>query len=228
MPIRINLLAEAKAIEDQRRRDPAKRVVFAGVLSIILIVFWCVTLFINTMSTKSDLKRYEGELSSRTNEYKQILENEAKLRENKMKLDSLYRLATNRFLVGNLLDTLQNCTMDDVQLVRLKLAQTYVVVRPDPKKVAPADAKGGRSAAEKAATSTEKIMLTLDAKDTSDPAGDAFTKFQALVSSAPFFQEQLGKTNTIRLANIGRPQTSPDGKTFVLFTLEAHFQEKVR
>jgi hypothetical protein len=228
MPIRINLLAEARAIEDQRRRDPAKRVIFAGVLSIVLMVFWIFTLVINTMSARSDLKRYEGELSSRTNEYKQILDNEARLRDNKMKLDSLYRLATNRFLFGNLLDTMQHYTMDDVQLMRLKLSQSYVVVRPESRRQAADEAPVKPAGPEKRSTSTERIVLTLEAKDTSEPAGDSFAKFQKLIGSAPFIQERLGKTNTVRLAQIGAPQTAPDGKTFVLFTLEARFQEKVR
>ena len=32
MPIRINLLAEAKAAEELRRHDPVKRVIFVGAL----------------------------------------------------------------------------------------------------------------------------------------------------------------------------------------------------
>jgi len=41
MPIRINLLAEAKAAEELRRHDPVKRVIFGGALAVAL-VFVCV------------------------------------------------------------------------------------------------------------------------------------------------------------------------------------------
>ena len=39
MPIRLNLLAEAQALEESRRRDPVKRAVWAGVF-LVLALAW--------------------------------------------------------------------------------------------------------------------------------------------------------------------------------------------
>jgi len=75
---------------------------------------------------------------------------------------------------------------------------------------------------------TEKITLTLNAMDNSPEPGDAVKKYQDMVSGAPYFQELLGKTREFRLTTRGVPQSDPDGKSFVLFTLEGRFTEKTR
>jgi len=38
MPIRINLLAEARALEELRRKDPVKRVAVVGILLFLLLI----------------------------------------------------------------------------------------------------------------------------------------------------------------------------------------------
>jgi hypothetical protein len=190
MPIRINLLAEAQALEEIRRRDPVKRSIFIGVGLVALVLVWSSSLMFKTIVEKSDQSRLDAELNSRTNDYRQILENDRKLNEYQQKLVALHRLSTNRFLMGNLLDAMQKCMVDNAQLVRLRLDQTYVVVA-----------------------------------GTSKTNG---TKFQDALSGSPYFKLMLGKTNGFRLTNLGQPQSDPDGKPFVLFTLEARFPEKTR
>ena len=49
MPIRINLLAEAKAAEELRRHDPVKRVIFVGALAVALTLVWSSSLQLQTM-----------------------------------------------------------------------------------------------------------------------------------------------------------------------------------
>jgi hypothetical protein len=216
MAIHINLLAEAQAIEDERRRDPVKRVILGGVIVVVLILAWSSSLMVKTMIAKGDLNRLEGNLNSRTNEYRQILENQRKLGESKLKLEALQRLATSRFLVGNLLNAMQKATTENVQLARFKLDQNYVLVAET------------QSKTPKPATATEKILLTLNARDTSPTPGDAVNKYQETLSSAPYFQQALGSGGGFRLTSLGAPQTDPEGKSFVLFTMEARFPDKTR
>jgi hypothetical protein len=132
-------------------------------------------------------------------------------------------LATNRFLIGNLLNALQQTNTENVQLVHLKLNQSYAVTE---------EVKGRgddeRSAPSKPATATEKITLTLNARDASSVPGDGVNKYQLALSGAPFFQQALGKSGQILLINLGTPQSDPDGKPFVLFTLETRFPETKR
>ena len=216
MAIRINLLAEAQAQEEQRRRDPVKRFVLGGVVLILAVLAWWVSLTTKTIVVKAELSTLEGKLNARTNDYRQILENQRKLGEGKQKLDSLRRLATNRFLVGNLLEAMQKTTIDNVQLVRLKVDQIYVQNE---------EVKGAKA---KPAGATEKIVLNLNVKDSSPAPGDAVNKFQDALAAAPYFQESLGGASGFRLTSLSPPQTDPDGKSFVLFMLEAHFPEKTR
>ncbi len=213
MPIQINLLAEAQALEEQRRRDPVKRVILAGVVAVVLLLVWSSSLMVQTIFAKGNLNNLDGNLSARTNEYRQILESQRKLVEVKQKLEALHRLATTRFLMGNLFDALQKNTADNVQLVRMRVDQSYIVT--------------DDSNPAKPSTATERMVLILNAKDTS-PAGDAYNKFQDALSSAPYFQGVLGRGAGFRLATLGAPQTDPEGKQFVFFTLEARFPDKTR
>src|SRR4051812_39305553 len=125
MPIRLNLLAEAQALEDQRRRDPVKRVILAGAILVALMLAWSSSIMLKTMIVKSDQGRMDSELNSRTNEYQRVLLNKRKLAEDYQKLEALHRLSTNRFLVGNFLDAFQQVTVEGVQLVHLKLDLNY-------------------------------------------------------------------------------------------------------
>jgi len=229
MPIRINLLAEAQTLEEQRLRDPVKRAILVGAVLVLAMLAWSLLLFSQAMIRKSELTNLEGEQNSRTNSYGQILESQRQLIENKQKIAALNRFTTNRFLTGNLLNTLQKTTVDNVQLTRLKITQTYILTEEVKSKASDED---GERVAPRAGTTpstvTEKIVLTLNAKDNSSVAGDAVKSFQDALSSAPYFQDALGKMNEFRLTLRGAPQTDPDGKTFILFTLEANFPEKKR
>ena len=76
---------------------------------------------------------------------------------------------------------------------------------------------------------TEKIALTLRARDLGPGPGDQIGRFKEAIASAPYFQLLLGKTNEVKLTNLSAPQLDLDtGKPCVLFTLECRFLEKVR
>lgn len=221
MPIRLNLLAEAQALEEQRRRDPLKRIILAGVLLLAAMLVWSSSIMFKTIVVKSEAGQLQAELNARTNDYRQVLDSKAKLSEDNLKLAALQHLATNRFLVGNFLEAFQETTVDSVQLTHLKLDLNYSLtaeVKPE---------KGKEDAAPlKPAVSTEKISFAVNAKDNS--AGDAVTKFRDLLAAAPYFKGQLGPQNEIRLKTVGAPQSEPGGRSFVLFALEASLPEKKR
>jgi hypothetical protein len=216
MPIHINLLAEAQTLEEERRRDPVKRVILAGAVVVVLILAWSSSLMVKTIIAKGDLNRLEGNLNSRTNEYRQILDSQKRLGEGKQKLEALQRLATSRYLMGNLLNALQKNTVDNIQLVRLKVDQSYVLT------------EESKSKNPKPATATEKIVVTMNARDNSPVPGDTVNKYQETLSGASYFQGALGNAGGFRLVALGAPQTDSEGKSFVLFSLEARFPEKTR
>lgn len=220
MPLRINLLAEQHALEELRRRDPVKRALWIGVLLAAMVLVWSSSLLTKSIIGKSELSRLEADLNSRTNDYRQILDNKRQLDEINLRLHALDRLATNRFLIGNLLNSLQQAAISDVQLTHARLDQSYFVTE----EVRAKDS----SSKSKPATSTEKITLTLDAKDLSSDAGGSIGKYQERLSNLPYFQSLFGKPVEISLKQRGTPQPDADGRTAVVFSLECRFPDKTR
>jgi hypothetical protein len=216
MPIRINLLAEAQAAEDLRRRDPIKRVIFGGLLAAALLLVWWSWLQVRVMVADKDLSQIQAQIQSHTNSYQVIIDSQKAMTMAKANLAELQKLTDNRFLQGNLLNALQHATVPGVQLMRLRVAQTYTASEPAGKK-----SKGP-------GTVTEGIVVTLDARDYSSSPGDQVNKFKDAISEEPYFQSELDKTNGVRLTNLSPPQVGPDGRPCVLFTLQCTYHDQTR
>lgn len=214
-----------QALEDSRRRDPVKRAILVGVALVAGVLIWSSLLVVQQMSAKSELGTADLKISGQTNDYTRVVNNEKRLADGKIRLRALQILATNRFLNGNLLDVLAKNTVDNVQVTRLKVTQTYILT--DEVKPKSEDDEEKTPKPTKPATVTEKIALSMSATDTS-PNGDASTHFQNVLSAAPYFQKILTKTNGFRLTSLGAPQVDPTGKSFTTFTLEASLPDKTR
>ena len=223
MAIRINLLAEALAAEDLRRRDPAKRAIFIGALLVALTLVWSSSLMLKGMLAKKDLAQVQSEIQTRTNEYDRVQANTKKISDAQLKLDDLQKLSAARFLQGNLLNALQQTTVPGVQLIRLRVDQTYSYTEGTKSQTNRFGVVAGRPP-----TATERVVVTLDAKDSSANPGDQVNKFKDAVAAQSYFQARLDKTNGVRLTSLSPPQTGPDGKPYVLFTLECHYLDQNR
>jgi hypothetical protein len=224
MPIRINLLAEAQAIEDLRRRDPVKRAIWVGAGLAIVVLAFSISLQLKAAFANHELRRVASQLSTRTNEFQQVMANQRKLADVNRRLSMLQQMATNRMLHGTLLNALQRTAMDDVQLTRLRTDESYIYNEEVKTKTNSND----RVIPGRPASVTERIVVTLEAKDSGANPGDQVNRFKQTVNQSPYFQEVLGKSTGVRLANLSPPQTGPDGKPFVLFTLECRYPDKTR
>jgi hypothetical protein len=222
MPIRINLLAEAKAAEELRRHDPVKRVIFVGALAVALTLVWSSSLQLQTMLSKKEVSDRQTEIAARTNEFQHVLTDQKKITAAKEKLNALKKMTNSRFLEGNLLNALQQVTVDGVRLTRLKVDQDYFPAAGTPSQTNKNGVILGRPS-----TVTEKIVVWLDARDSSANPGDQVNKFKEAVASQSYFKATLNKTNGVQLINLSAPQ-AVDGKTCVLFTLKCNFPEYVR
>ena len=129
MPIRINLLAEAQAAEELRRKDPVKKAFVVAGLVIGLVLFWSSTLQIKIISEKGHLNQLEAKWSSIEKSYKVAVDTRRQSLEAEQKIASLHRYTTNRFLLGTVLNALQKTASgnEDVQVVRLKTEQSYTI-----------------------------------------------------------------------------------------------------
>jgi hypothetical protein len=143
-----------------------------------------------------------------------------KITEAQKRLIALQKLSDSRFLQGNLMNAFQQLYVPNVQLTRLHIEQTY--------SAAGGNTSEASGASAKSATATERILITLDAKDFSANSGDAVNRFQDALAKQAFFKGGLNPTNGIRLANLSAPQSSFDSKPYVLFTMECRFSDKTR
>ncbi|MBP9900060.1 MAG: hypothetical protein V9H26_08245 [Verrucomicrobiota bacterium] len=224
MPIRLNFLAEAQALEEVRRRDPIKRVIWIGVLLVVLMLVWASSLQLQAIIANKDLERVQAIMNSKATAYKQVVDNRKRITETNDKLIALHALATNRFLNGTLLHALQQTTVDDVQLVHLKVDQNYVFVEG-----AKASTNGSKIVPATPATVTEKIVLSLEGTDASASPGDQVTKFKEALAANAYFRSELSAANQINLKNLSAPQIVPEtGRAIVLFTLECRYPQKAR
>ena len=227
MAIRLNLLAEAQAVEDMRRRDPVKRSIFLGAALVVMMLFWSSSLQVKAMMGKLVLSRTEKKMSAFTNDYKHVVENQRKWDEAQHKIEALNQLTAQRFLHATALNALQHATVDDVQLIRYRADQLYTATeavkpRTNDNRVIPG----------KRGTATEKVVIVLEGSDSSRNPGDQVTRFKELVSSVSFFPD-AGKSNVFSLKSISQPQLLPVpgtsvGKSAVVFTMEAKLLEKTR
>lgn len=211
MPIRINLLTEALAEDDLRRRDPVKRIAFAGAFLVALSLVWYSSEWLNYKLAQNKLSQIQDQIQTHTNEFSRVQADMKKLADSQRRLGALQQLSTNRFLQGNLLNSLQQIYVPNVQLIRIRLDQSYAVK--EATKVAPS-------------TSTEKIILLLDAKDSSSNPGDQVNRYKSSLGNLDYFKTNL-QTNGIRLLNLS-PAQSSTSKPFVMFTLECRFTDKTR
>jgi hypothetical protein len=223
MPIRLNLLAESQAMEDMRRRDPVKRSLLVGIGVVSVMLVWSASLWIKSIAYKSEISSLDNLMQVHANQHKEVMNNLSQIKEISQKLAALDKLATNRFLVANLLNALQQTTIDEVQLSRLRLDDNLIYNE---------EIKPGTSRAPRAASVTEKILLTLDARDSCAKPGDLIPKFQQKIAAAPYFDAMLNKSDSERVhlkdGSYSAVQMGVDNRPFQPFALECRFKEKTR
>lgn len=223
MPIQINLLAEAKIAEDLRRRDPVKRAIFGGIFLIVLALVWWSSIWLEVLREKNAAGQTQATIELRKAAYQQALDYEKKIAEAEGRLAALQKLTQARFLQGNFLNALQQLNTDGVQLTHLRLDQSYYAAP-----VAANTTNNSRATPGNPAKMTERIAMTLTARDSSASPGDQVNKFKDAVSSQPYFKETLNAINGVLLTSLSSAQTDPTGHPYVMFTLESTFSEKPR
>jgi hypothetical protein len=225
MAIRINLLADAQAAEEQRRKDPVKRGAFVAAVVVSLVIFWALVLQGRIIRAHSKLSHLETKWKAIEKNYEVAVEAQRKNIEAEQRVTALHEMTTNRFLWGNVLNGLQQTLggVEDIQVVRFKGEQSYIMNEGTPNRT-----NGTIVVAGKPPTATERITMTVDARDTGAPAGKRVSQFRDSLASVPFFKQTLETTNGVRLVSRSAPQADASGRQFVMFSLQGYFPEKTR
>ena len=175
------------------------------------------------MLAKNTKSQIQAEIESHTNDFNQVVANQKKKDDVQKRLDALQQLAAARFLQGNLLNSLQQISAPGVQLTRMRVDQVYLLKPGSPGQTNQFGVIAGRPP-----VNTEKIVVSLDAKDSSSNPGDAINQFKSTLGKQDYFQKMLDKTNGVRLATLSAPQVGTDGRAYVMFTLECNYPEQSR
>ena len=224
MPIRLNLLAEAQATEELRRRDPVKRAIWLGGFLISLMLVWSLSIQFKAILAKQEISKLDAEMASHKTEHQAVQEDLLKLNGTTNKLGAIRLLSASRLLHGTVLNVFQQSVVDDIQLTRLKIEQQYAVTEE-----VKAKTNGNKITPGKPATVTEQIVATVDARDFSASPGDEqVTRYKEKLAGHSYFQPVLGKTNEIELLNLSRPTASPEGGAYVDFSLRIRYPDKTR
>lgn len=222
MPININLLTEALAEEDLRRRDPVKQAIYLGGFLTVLTLVWFSSTWLKCKMEQTRLDRIEGQIQIHTNANMQVQADMKAIGETKKRLAALNEFQQSRLLKGDLLNALQKIYVPNVQLIRLKLDQSYEV-----KAGTPAKKIGAKTIPGQPGKSIQSTMLTLDARDSSSNPGDQVNRYKEGLTASDYFRSNL-ETNGVRLTNLSPAQSNGKGKSFVLFTLECRFPKITR
>jgi hypothetical protein len=220
MPIRINLLADALADEDLRRRDPVKRAIYAGAFVVALSLVWFSSIWLTFVLEKEKLNSIDLEIQTHTNDYALVQSNLKKISDIQRRMDALDALTATRFLQGNLMNALQQLYVPNVAISRLRVDQSYSAT---PGVAAVTNSYGvvpGRPPA-----ITEHVGLTMDARDFSPNPGDQVNHFKDAILKQDYFKPVINPITGIRLSGLSAVQTPSDGKPYVMFTLECHFTD---
>jgi Tfp pilus assembly PilM family ATPase len=218
----LNLIAEEIEERERRRRDPVRKIAIAACLFICVLLGWAAQLRVRLWVVDSELHRDQTERQKWERMRKEVSVTKGFVAEARRTLSALQEHSTNRFLFAPALNALQQATLDEIQLTRLVLQESVANV--DAKK--PVTEKG-ITIPRKPGYSTEKISLTLQAKNFGGPQDRE--KFIEKVASQPYFKTQLRRAEPVVLRNYLSRQVDPvdPTKSFNLFTLECLYPDRI-
>ena len=223
MPIRINLLAEAQAAAELRRKNPVKRGIWIGSFLVCVVLLWIAKLQLDISFEKHSYNNVEADWKSKMTKYSTVTNAQVKTREVDEKLAQLDYLSTNRFLWAPVLNALQKTMVDQVQVTRLAGVQT--LVKEDGR-----DIGSGSTKRRLPGAMIEKVSLSIEAKDLK-PNDQNYTKFKESLCTFDFFAKHLQRRDGFVMDGILGPLTVDPvdpNKQFVTFTLASHFPEARR
>lgn len=220
MPIKINLLAEEQAAEELRRKDPVKRSIYAGAGLAGLVVVWAVANWFGLMGYDKRLQALKADFAAIEAAAKEAEANRKRVSELESKLEMLKKLSASRPIWAPTLDVFQRSTVDQIEMTRLRVDQSYVVT---PAFVPPR----GSELKPKPATALQKVSLTIDAKDL-NYRDQNYTKYKDMISNLPVFKESAYGPVNVALRQVSPPRDNPDGGQFITFSIECQYPDVVR
>jgi len=232
MPIRINLLAEAQAAEELRRKDPIKRAIVAAVVVVVVVLAYIGLLISQGMEKKKELARLNKRWAEIKPRFDQIKRNATFSADAQWKASMLQEYSTNRFLWATVLNALAqvatNSFATNVQLSRLVAEQDFVTA---PAVKAVTNTAGKIITPARPAGIAERDKVLIFARDYGRDIDENYNKFKDALAEHPFFKAILetgGKgARLLDVTSRKTDQTDPT-KTYMEFVIECQFTQRIR
>ncbi len=225
MPLHINLLTEAQAAEELRRKDPVKRVALIAAGVVAAVALWCGQKQAQLVMARSELAAMSANWTSKEKNFQQVTETLRAVGDVEAKLNSLVRVSTNRFLWGTALHQLQLSLPPDIVFTRLRSEQAFSITAAEPPKKSGAKLMPG-----KPAFSTERLQVVIDGKDYAPQEAQNYNRFKVALGTNTLFGPMLAPVGGFKLSNLSQPVGDPlnGGRVCVAFSLETRFPEMMR
>ncbi|MGA2543625.1 MAG: hypothetical protein ABSG78_18915 [Verrucomicrobiota bacterium] len=215
MPIRINLMAEAQAAEEARRRNPVKLGIWIAGFCVALVGLWIAKVQMDIYFAKMDLNSLNAQWKAAEEKYNSVTNEEARIAVIQGKIAALDHLQTNRFLWGPVLNALQQTVVDPIQVTHIWGLQTYEA---EPNKSIGA---GATMKTIPGMANFEKVKLFIAGKDYS-PAAEGYKKYEDTLNHYDFFAKIMGGRDGFTIDGAPGPKF-PDApgsaREFRVFTL---------
>jgi hypothetical protein len=219
VPIKIDLLADARDLEEARHKNPLKRAIWIAGFFVFLVLLWMLKLGGDIYFAHEDYSRIRERSADISAQYADATNNQVEIIKADYKINSLNQLSTNRFFWAPVLSALERSTVNDIRVTRVSGTQTYTQ---DSRAVPPGSGK-----ADTPGCIVEKISLNIQAVDTS-PNERATSKYKDSLNNCDYFSNILKQRDDFVLGDVLRlpATTAPDQpRQPVTFVLIAHFPE---
>ncbi|HEY3860795.1 MAG TPA: hypothetical protein VGO59_02820 [Verrucomicrobiae bacterium] len=223
MAIRLNLLAEAQAAEEMRRKNPVKLGIWIGSFCVVVVLLWILELQLEIGVSKKTYNTIAQSWKDDNAKYSTVTNNIARIAQMELKSRALDTLATNRFYWAPILNALQQTVIDNIQIIRLSGVQKYT--KEEAKTIG-----AGPTAKRIPGDVVEGVSLYIDAKDF-NPNAQNYDKFKETLCNNDFFVKNLGRKDGFILDGVLSTPTveaADPNRQFVTFRLASHWPDKRR
>lgn len=220
--IHIDFLATRHEAEARRRRDPVRWGLRLAALITVAMLTWAGILGYQIWRAEIALGNSEKALHTVQKRAIKVAMLSKQIGELERTLRLLTKHATNRFLWAVPLGELPAAMVENLQMIQVKMEEGLTLT-PGTKE----SRAGDKVIPAKPATVTQKFTLTLQAKDSGDPA--VTEEFIKTLTELEWFKANLTQNRAVRLKDRGPEQVDPTdpSRTFILITVECAFPEKV-
>jgi type IV pilus assembly protein PilM len=215
--ISINLLAEEQEAVELRRRDPVRRSYWIGSAAVAAVLLWSAWLGFKVWQANARLKNFESELPKLQQYAKDSIAITGRAGEIERTLRGLSRFAEARSLWAPTLSALQFTAVPEIQFHRLRIEQS----------ITPASPSGSTRGTNQPMKAIERTLMTIQAKNYGD--SQSIDRLIETIAAYPFLAEKFRSDQPVLLKDVQPRQldSSDTGRTFVFFTIECFFAERI-